>query len=34
VYATYPIMGAPALLATLEQFWKVVDQAASQTRQR
>jgi CubicO group peptidase (beta-lactamase class C family) len=34
VYATYPIMGAPALLATLEQFWKVVDQAVSQTRQR
>ncbi len=34
VYATYPIMGAPVLLATLEQFWKVVDQAVSQPRQR
>ena len=34
VYATYPRTGTPALLATLEQFWKVVDQAVSQPRQR
>jgi CubicO group peptidase (beta-lactamase class C family) len=34
VYATYPKAGSPALLATLEQFWKSVGQANVQARQR
>lgn len=34
VYATYPKAGSPALLATLEQFWKTVGQANAQARQR
>ncbi|MEF8699831.1 MAG: hypothetical protein V5B33_11045 [Candidatus Accumulibacter sp. UW20] len=34
LYATYPPTGTPALRATLEQFWRAIDQVAIQPRKR
>ena len=34
LYATYPKAGSPALLATLEQFWKSVGLANAQPHKR
>jgi CubicO group peptidase (beta-lactamase class C family) len=34
LYATYPKPGTPALMATLEAFWKAVGQAQQQPRKR